>query len=55
MKNYTGDVLQFGLATERMNAQQRGSDKVRQLIVGDGLFRLPSFDFLDTSWRSFSS
>ncbi|KAK4058105.1 hypothetical protein OIO90_000844 [Microbotryomycetes sp. JL221] len=34
-KNYTGDVLQFGLAKERWTATHLGQDNVRMLVVGD--------------------
>ncbi|GAA6039026.1 hypothetical protein JCM8097_000159 [Rhodosporidiobolus ruineniae] len=35
VKNYTGDVLQFGLAKERWSATHLESDTVRMVIVGD--------------------
>lgn len=35
VKNYTGDVLQFGLAKERYAATHPGKDDIRFLIVGD--------------------
>ncbi|ORY73441.1 Dak1 domain-domain-containing protein [Leucosporidium creatinivorum] len=35
VKNYTGDVLQFGLAKERWAATHLGEDSVRLLVVGD--------------------
>jgi len=35
VKNYTGDVLQFGLAKERFNAQNSGSDQVKLVVVGE--------------------
>ncbi|KAK4054827.1 hypothetical protein OIV83_000751 [Microbotryomycetes sp. JL201] len=34
-KNYTGDVLQFGLAKERWSATHLGQNNVRMLVVGD--------------------
>ncbi|GAA5894307.1 hypothetical protein JCM5296_005133 [Sporobolomyces johnsonii] len=34
-KNYTGDVLQFGLAKERWAATHLGEDTVRMITVGD--------------------
>ncbi|GAA5950894.1 hypothetical protein JCM3765_004622 [Sporobolomyces pararoseus] len=34
-KNYTGDVLQFGLAKERWAATHLGEDTVRMVVVGD--------------------
>ncbi|GAA6061035.1 hypothetical protein JCM10212_004609 [Sporobolomyces blumeae] len=34
-KNYTGDVLQFGLAKERWAATHLGEDSVRMVVVGD--------------------
>ncbi|GAA5827012.1 hypothetical protein JCM11251_002205 [Rhodosporidiobolus azoricus] len=35
VKNYTGDVLQFGLAKERWSATHLESDLVRLVVVGD--------------------
>ncbi|KPV78333.1 uncharacterized protein RHOBADRAFT_23334 [Rhodotorula graminis WP1] len=35
VKNYTGDVLQFGLAKERYSATHLDSDSVRMIVVGD--------------------
>lgn len=35
VKNYTGDVLHFGLARERWAASHPGSNDVRLLVVGD--------------------
>ncbi|SCV68313.1 BQ2448_434 [Microbotryum intermedium] len=35
VKNYTGDVLQFGLAKERWTATHLGEDSVRLVVVGD--------------------
>ncbi|KAM0755741.1 dihydroxyacetone kinase Dak1 [Meredithblackwellia eburnea MCA 4105] len=35
VKNYTGDVLQFGLAKERWSATHPNDDKVRIVVVGD--------------------
>ncbi|BGO99319.1 hypothetical protein NBRC10513v2_000424 [Rhodotorula toruloides] len=35
VKNYTGDVLQFGLAKERWSATHLEDDSVRMVIVGD--------------------
>ncbi|KAI5481439.1 glycerone kinase [Pseudohyphozyma bogoriensis] len=35
VKNYTGDVLQFGLAKERWSATHPGADNVRIVVVGD--------------------
>ncbi|GAA5891212.1 hypothetical protein JCM6882_006456 [Rhodosporidiobolus microsporus] len=35
VKNYTGDVLQFGLAKERWSATHLESDSVRLVVVGD--------------------
>lgn len=35
VKNYTGDVLQFGLAKERWSATHLESDAVRMVVVGD--------------------
>ncbi|KAM0793154.1 hypothetical protein ACM66B_000629 [Microbotryomycetes sp. NB124-2] len=37
VKNYTGDVLQFGLAKERWSATHLGQDNVRMLVVGDDI------------------
>ncbi|GAA5832570.1 hypothetical protein JCM5353_002194 [Sporobolomyces roseus] len=34
-KNYTGDVLQFGLAKERWAATHLGEDTIRMVVVGD--------------------
>jgi hypothetical protein len=34
-RNYTGDVLNFGLAKERYTAENPSSDKLRMVIVGD--------------------
>ncbi|KAJ8297036.1 Dihydroxyacetone kinase 2 [Rhodotorula toruloides] len=35
VKNYTGDVLQFGLAKERWSATHLEEDSVRMVVVGD--------------------
>ncbi|GAA6049543.1 hypothetical protein JCM3770_000839 [Rhodotorula araucariae] len=35
VKNYTGDVLQFGLAKERWSATHLNDDSVRMVVVGD--------------------
>lgn len=35
VKNYTGDVLQFGLSKERFSALQGGSDSIRMVVVGE--------------------
>ncbi|KDE09614.1 hypothetical protein MVLG_00021 [Microbotryum lychnidis-dioicae p1A1 Lamole] len=35
VKNYTGDVLHFGIAKERWAATHLGKDSVRLLVVGD--------------------
>jgi len=35
VKNYTGDVLQFGLAKERYAALHPGSDNIKFLVVGE--------------------
>jgi len=35
VKNYTGDVLQFGLAKERFSALNAGNDSIRMVVVGE--------------------